>query len=581
MKDVSISFLKIRRTGSLLLFAAALGVLIGLPAYFAVSMPAADFGAVQGIVSASEQWIGAGLLGTAFLLLLRRMRRGQFPAIDGGGPISGASLAVFLPAIPLLVYVWLFSEQAYSNLFLSDQDFTNISSAINNTARGDGLLTTAFLQTGAGGSYLGHHFSPVLFLYVPVYWFFHAAGRWLAPEVLLEWGNTLQPTHWVYAVLLWITLLAALWLWTRFVRLELRDPLAAVLVSALLVSAYPLWRLSLSYHYELPALVFSAAAFLALRRRRMLAYWVALFLWMSCKEDIAVYVALFGIYLAVHRRDGGPRIGLATAIVGVLYFLLASGPFMDLFAGAEKPNWASVWQDVWLIDGRSARPTFFIVAAFALLPLLNGRLFWIVIAPILALHYFSYHPWHHNFLGHYSYDVLPFLMFGTIRSAQRLGRIGRVFGERLREFALVAALGISLLAASADRYMPIPGLPEDERYSVVHSLLERIPRGACVQTQAPFSAHVPLHARVFPLMIPETNPFHDRLPGPHNFDRFYFRDAICRRYYLLLDPDDPIVPFYVQEHLDAFANFARRNLFLESEREGLHLYVLPLVDRTY
>lgn len=510
----------------------------------------------------------------------------------------GAQLLVFAPMLPLLAYLLLFSESAYAGLFLSDQDFTNLSSAINNTARSEGFLATPFLATGESASYLGHHFSPTTALYTPFYWLYTLPA---------EFGFRPQITHALYATLLWATIALGLWLWARLFLEELRDPALALTAAALAALSFPLWRFALSYHYEAPVLPLSALCFLFLKRGRMTPFWICLILWLGVKEDIAVYLALFGLYVfsnrlaapddlrsdRIDRTDPGGdaldstgdadsratpahvRRGVAIVAVSVAWFFLARAG-MGWFAGnAETIDWSSYWQtDLW---DQTKNPLVYgwLLLAFGLLPLLQVRLFCLVILPILGLHFLSGHPWHHAFLGHYSYSVLPFLFLGLAGGLRRVSGWLELFDRRAYRPALLALLiAFGWLAAAADRYTPAPALPVDPRFPTLERMLQELPTDACIQTQAPFSAHAPLRLRVFPLMVPPANPYHQRIPGPHNFEEFHFHEYpdLCARYYLLLDPDEPRPPVYQQEHLDAFRKFAERNLELREAKGGLWLY---------
>ena len=523
--------------------------------------------------------------------------------------------AVLLPALPLLVYLWIFNGLAYESLFLGDQDFTNLSTALNQTARFEGFLTTPFLSTGPSGSYLGHHFSPLLAVYAAAYWLVA-----LVPDafalLFLESGT--RPTHLVYAGCLWLTLAAGLFFWARLFYRELRSPFTATALMALICGAYPLWRLALSYHYELPVLPLSALTLLALARARTTGkglglFWLWLILWMANKEDVALYVILFAAYLFAHRGEfphaGPPGNGynhlvrtLSIAVMALAWVALAVWA-MDTIGGPERVDWVRQWSEPTAYSENSLRPTIFLLLAFAFLPVLCVRYFTIVLAPILIFHLFSQQVWHHNYLGHYSYAVLPFLMFGSLRGLQRV----EIWCEFWREWRATDAgtrpaatlpgsalspifvgviLACGFFAAGSDRYMPLPRLQRDARFPAVERIMQTIPADACLQTQSPFSAHAPLDVRVFPLMIPENNPAFELMPGPRNFEQFYFPEYSCRGYYLLLDTNDPMPPFYTAEHLAAFENFAEKNLTLmwddsrtDSDSEAarrLRLFYLPV-----
>jgi uncharacterized membrane protein len=60
---------------------------------------------------------------------------------------------------------------------------------------------------------------------------------------------------------------------------------------------------------------------LAWRRRRMVAYWILIALALGCKEDVALYVIMFGLFLALVKRES--LLGSLTAAVAAAWLATA------------------------------------------------------------------------------------------------------------------------------------------------------------------------------------------------------------------------------------------------------------------
>lgn len=490
---------------------------------------------------------------------------GRVEASEAELPGRAARFWAFLPAVPALVYLALFNQDAYQSLFLSDQDFTNMSAAFANTAYGRGFLATPFLTTGESASYLGHHFAPGLALfYGPAYALYRAVA-WFAED-----PNSLapawRPTHYLYAVLLWMTTALGLWLWSSLALQMLRKTWQAALAVSVFAGAFLAWRLFASYHFEVLALPLSAWLFRAAGERRVAALCVALLLWLSVKEDFAIYSAAFGVFLCV-RKDlpGRPWYGPLIVGVSLAWFCLARYAWMPYFAGASGVDWAHYWDAAHWPTTRNPGPLLHALLAFAFLPLLNLRFSVVVLAPLMLAHALSYQPWHQALLGHYGYALLPFLCYGWLLGFARVEHWFEIFRSLRFPALAAAALACMWLAAARDPYMPPPALKADPRYAYLETLLRGLPHGACLQTHAQFTAHAPIDLMVFPIAAPSANPWSAHAPVVRALAGYEFQPGICERYYLLLEPGDAMPPFYSVEMLTDFEVWARANLRLISE----------------
>lgn len=439
------------------------------------------------------------------------------------------TIVFLLPALPLLYYVWAQSNAAYTSHFLVDTDFTNISSALNHSARGEGLLRTGFLQSGTDGSYLGHHFAPALFLYVPFYKLAHVFPGMFSS--MQPWHGQ-HPTHFLYAIVLWLSLAIGLLIWSQLILTAIRMRWAAFLVWIACLYQPMLWRLTMSFHFEILVLAASGATFLALLRPNNILFYLSLFIWLCIKEDIAIYLSLLGVFLiftpeyANHPAQGWTVLGIC------LLYALISQIGMSHFANGAPIAWQSYWVQATQNHQATAHfntPIHHILLAGGLLSLFHLRYAGLVLLPLGLAHALSHQPWHNGLLGHYSYPILPFLMFGWVLAARSLSQWQDRLHWRLVLPVLGVALGLLFYIAAADRLSPLglirgfqgrtasdgwhsPSIRENVRQRKFRDLeieMQKIPAGACLQAVPTVTAHTPLHARVLPLRIPEKNYYAD------------------------------------------------------------------------
>ncbi|MBL8021522.1 MAG: DUF2079 domain-containing protein [Leptospirales bacterium] len=425
-------------------------------------------------------------------------------------------LVIWIVFAGSVAHLGVFTWSARTSLFLADQDITNISSAIANTANGFGILPTAYVHTGESGSYLGHHFAPALLFLLPAY-----LG-----------GNILGLDHFVYPASLFFVSALGLLVWIRLIGIKFSDDaLSSVLAACMLLNAFPLLRLSQSFHNEMFVILFSGLFFLALELEKTWLIYSAALLWMMVKEDTSVYVALIGVFLAIdqqtrHNKSGG-RVALAfrsqgfrLALFALSYF--ATGHLLQAwFGGKTGPDWSiffhGEWPQVTTLSIAVARPIALvgIVGAFAFLPLTRPLFSLVAILPIAVLHLLSNHPWHSTYYGHYAYAILPFLMYGSLLGIHRVSRlreeapagIGRFFASQsFRTGLLCFCLGISFYFNSGDRQTPGKLFKTDPEYGSAWSLAREIPKDYCVFAERNLSPLVPVDRLVLPLAPVEGNP---------------------------------------------------------------------------
>jgi len=183
------------------------------------------------------------------------------------------------------------------------------------------------LGFGPDYSLLGNHWSPILAALAPLYWI------WNSPITLLV----------VQAVLF---ALAIPWIWVFTRRAFGGGPkatVAAYLVSIAYAISWPLASaLVFQFHEVAFAPVLMAVALERLQAGRLRAALIALGLLLLVKEDMGLFVAGIGAYLAVsHRIVTRQRlVGLALIVGGVAYTWIATDVLIPAFGGRANYYWS-------------------------------------------------------------------------------------------------------------------------------------------------------------------------------------------------------------------------------------------------
>ncbi|MDH5657001.1 MAG: DUF2079 domain-containing protein [Spirochaetia bacterium] len=494
------------------------------------------------ILSKSERFLSYVFFASGIILyfLYRKKRRDRIPMEFFPEEGRLITLTVFLP---ILFHNFIFTLNSYESLYIGDFDYTMISSALNRTVRGDGFLRTAFVNTGSGGSFLGHHFTPSLILYLPLY------VPW---DFIGNVSITLVPDHFLYGALLWITLFTGAIFWNRLNSFLFKSPEKTLIANTVIALAFPLWRISYSFHFEILVFPLSALLFLSYFKKEK-SYWVYLALMLGVKEDISIYMACFGIFLVF---SGSGKKGILTSVSSVLYFAGAM-LIRNILSGEDVQNFSEYFS----IDFRfkdNIKTSFTLLFSLAFLPVFNLKFFLFTILPILILHGFSKHPWHFSFYGHYIYTVLPFLFLGVSLAVKDLLDKRRQQYSYFMIFSFI--LSMVFYAAAGDKGNPSPGFLPDRRFSSVSDIMHKIPENSCVRTQIPFTAHVPLHSRSYPLFLPHGSPETNRyIP-------------FCRIEIFIADFTDPRPPYYTKEMLHILKGSLDRNKVYCGLKNGIMIY---------
>jgi uncharacterized membrane protein len=174
--------------------------------------------------------------------------------------------------------------------------------------------------TVRGLHYLGHHLNLVCLLFVPAYWL-GAGPSFLYVVETVALGLGAVPVY-----LLARDVLAGRSAWAAVV------PAAAYLLHPTV--GWVNW-----WHFHPEALAVTPLLFAVWlgRRRRWGWFAVAVGVALTCKEDIALAVAMLGVLLAVAQRRDGWRPGALTAGIGLGWYVVATQVVMPAFNGGAPP----------------------------------------------------------------------------------------------------------------------------------------------------------------------------------------------------------------------------------------------------
>jgi len=337
-----------------------------------------------------------------------------------------------------------------------------------------------------GHSLFAEHFMPTLFLLLPVYWV------WQSPVALL--------------VLQLIFIAAAAVVLHRLASEKLPPVVAVALTAAFLFSRRTHSGLEAWFHIEglEPLLVFGMVW--AAGARRWVWYCVCLLLALGCKEDMPVYLGLFGAYLMVSRTR---TIGALTIVVSAIWLVAAftwvipaaraaqglprANPFMEarfgdpaapgVSAGVLAGRVFSLSAVGKLVNVTSSVAFLCWAAPGLLVPALPG------IAASLAGRPDALQA---GLISHYIWPILPFIFLAAIDGGRRA----------LQRFPAAATLIVALLVGITVIDSPLWRIAARQPWAraadaaAVREQLKTIPDGASVLSLPNLIPHLPHRPRI-------------------------------------------------------------------------------------
>jgi uncharacterized membrane protein len=335
----------------------------------------------------------------------------------------------------------------------------------------------------------GDHFSPVFYLMVPLGWAAPGATGLLVVQTLVLAGGGLAVFGYAR------NLLGA-------------APAAGALALLFLVNP-SLHGINLrDIHPQAFAITLIIAAALAFDARRYAWCAVALVLTLACREDAAIAVVGFGVWLAAAR--GRWRLGAAVAVASVLLLAFDLKYLMPLFRGEPYPHLhryaylgASLGEIIvnivvrpwrWIVvvlTGGKLLYVLVMLLPLGLLPLLAPRALAAVL-PALAVNLLSIDPVLVNFRAQYQAFVLPFLMLAAVDGYARIRD-----WPRARVVLAAGFLASVLLTARTTNDLMVTRWRLDAAQRAAHSLMLRIPGEVAVSANERLTPHLATRRQIF------------------------------------------------------------------------------------
>jgi len=296
-----------------------------------------------------------------------------------------------------------------------------------------------------GRSHFGVHFTPTLLLALPFY------ALHDGPLTLLLFQSVLLAGAAVPLFLL--------------ARYATNSRALAALTAGLYLVNYYVGCIHQASHYEalLPFCAFSAM-YCALARHRK-AYWIFLVLALGVKTDVALYLAPFGLYLLLVRRQR--RLGWGTMGLSLAWFLLAAAvtrafapagtpPAYLKFYGAYGNSLPAIALNILAHPWRIALsliswPLLTLLATCGFLFLADWRSALLILPPAVVV-LLSPDPDFRMLAYYRSAPIIPFLFFATALGAARFAR-----GPRSAKGPLIVFM-TALLAVNGAIWLTRPTL---------------------------------------------------------------------------------------------------------------------------
>jgi len=371
----------------------------------------------------------------------------------------------------------------------------------------DGELVYKPLHTRTWESHFVVHFTPIIFFYLPFYLVFDG------------------PLFLLYLQVLFVGLSALpLYLIAKSVFKDNTIPFIIALIY--LFFRHLLIGLMHDIHFEMlfPLLFLSIYYFIAIRKKIWL-YFVLITLAFFLKEDIAIYIFFFGLFLIFKMKQ--KKYGLITSLYSLFYLGLALGIIIPYFrnqAGLREPY---VYYHVWGQTGENLIQVIWNILKqpgliFKGIPLgLVLEKFSNIISPLFLVPFFSSYallvfppllvtilsktPQIYTFGIHYSATLLPFIFLSFIYGLKNLQNFFEKQKPVLlkRAFVLIALLLILTNMMNSNFWrIANPSRYENIRdYQKVKQIIHQIPPDASVAALSALVPHIPKRKKIF--MLPD------------------------------------------------------------------------------
>ncbi|MFA6255217.1 MAG: DUF2079 domain-containing protein [Patescibacteria group bacterium] len=215
---------------------------------------------------------------------------------------------IILAIIFYLVLFGFISLWKYYNFGYNALDLAIINQVFYNSSQGNFFASSIHPPT-----YLGDHFSPILFLLLPFYWL------WRSPQILLIFQT--------------LILAACSWPLYLITKKVLGQSWALGLVLIWLLNPFVQNINLFEFHFLALGIFFIFWAFYFYQNKNLFAYLLICLLALMVREDLALVIILFGLVAFLEKR--GWRWWLVTILLSGLYFIAAL-KITSFFAPGEQ-----------------------------------------------------------------------------------------------------------------------------------------------------------------------------------------------------------------------------------------------------
>jgi uncharacterized membrane protein len=355
-------------------------------------------------------------------------------------------------------------------------DLSAFDYALWTTAAGGPIAYVPFFDH----SLFSEHFMPTLLILTPVSLGFSSPEYLIVTQALFHAGA---------GFLLYL-----------FARRFLANGTSLALMVAFLLSRRSYAAVSSYFYFESaePLLVFGLLLAWTFERRRL--YWLLVILALGCKEDMAIYVAGFGLVMAIGERQ--PRLGLLTLGVAMLWLLVSMTIAIPQWraaysmAGAnhfleERYAVAGVADAGLLIDRLISWNSLDRIVAFSgstaflcfLSPLWAGIAVPGMVLNLVAIPSSA----QAGLIGHFGWPILPWLFAAAVFGAQRVERSA----GRWRPWVPWLIVAIALVDFPLPRVLASMPWRADPAAAKALEQLKVVPASASVMAQPNLVAHLP------------------------------------------------------------------------------------------
>ena len=399
---------------------------------------------------------------------------------------TATGAAVFL----LALYLSAMSIELHRGLNTSAYDFGLYDQGIWLLSRFNSPFVTLM-----GRNLFGDHTSFILLFLVPFYWVVGSSSFLFVTQAVAIAAGAIP-----------------IFLYAR--KRLASEVYATIFAVVYLLHPATIWIGLENFHPDAFLGLFVALALYAAMESRWRLFTIAAILSLSVKEDVALVIVPLGLWIAWRRNL---KIGLVTSAAALWYMLLAifgiqqgiNGvgfrnswriPFGG-FGGLVKTIFSDPMQ-VLAHLGSESRPYYLLQMAlpvgfiFLAAPEVAAIALFVVASNLISTFYYQFHIEYH-----YSFVIVPILVFGTIHAVGRLA-------EKFRVWLVAVCIVTSIF--SAFFWAPLPGARTSIEYNgsktefvvAAFEALDKVPDSAVVSAFHPLTAQIARRERIYAFPVP-------------------------------------------------------------------------------